>query len=137
MLLDAHADPLSLHANEDIFSVGRVLQKRGETVKARLCFRSLDPTRLSSLSRLQLADSLKKDHQPAQAAEVYEKMIQARQGGLFPYIALAKLYEHRLHDSQRALQLTEKALCIAAERNDPLYSELEKRYNRLNNKLRR
>lgn len=136
-LILSHEAPESLTEDEDIYSVGRVLEKRGETARARRCFRLADRGSLSALSRTQLAESFRKDKQYDKAAEVWRIMIKSRQGGLFPYIALAKLLEHRMKDTEGAMRVTAQAMFLAAERNDPLHAELEKRYLRLDDKLRR
>ena len=37
-------------------------------------------------------------------------MISSGNGGIFPYVELAKIYEHRLKDPQRAMFYTDQAL---------------------------
>ena len=50
------------------------------------------------------------------AAEcVWREMIDRRQMGVFPYVELAKLYEHHAGNPREALRLTEAALSLAAE----------------------
>ena len=48
-----------------------------------------------------------------EAERVWREMIDRRQMGVFPYVELAKLYEHRAGDPREALRLTEAALALA------------------------
>lgn len=130
-LLNAHSKPESLQKEEDIYSVGRVLDKRGYSGRARVCYRLADRGGMSVQSRSSLAENLRRAKCYDQAAELYKRMISSGQGGLKPYIALAKLYEHRLKNPKEALKITYRALSIAAERNAPELQELQKRYKRL------
>lgn len=130
-LLNAHNRPEELQKEEDIYSVGRVLDKRGYSGRARICYRMADRGGMSMQSRISLAENLRRDKCYEQAADLYKRMIAAGQGGLKPYISLAKLYEHRLSRPKDALEITYRALSIAAERNAPELDELQKRYMRL------
>lgn len=114
-LSDLHADPLSAHFEQDIFSLGRVMEKRGRMQDARMCYRALDQGSLSALSRNRLADSLRRERGYGEAAAIYERMIACHQGGAAPYVALAKLCEHRLGDIPRALMLSQTALSLLAD----------------------
>lgn len=130
-LLQAHTEPERLKDEKDLYSVGRVLAKRGRQSEARTCFRMADRGALSPLSREQLALSLKKEGDWEGAAKVYRMMIRDRQGRVKPYIALAKLCEHQLGDPQQALRVTLDALRICDKRDENMIPELKKRYMRL------
>jgi Predicted exonuclease len=130
-LLNAHIRPEDLSSEEDIYSVGRVLEKRGYSRKARTCYRLAERGSMSMQARISLAENLRREKCYEQAAELYRRMIAAGQGGLRPYIALAKLYEHKLSNPGEALRITCRALSIAADRNAPELSDLQKRYIRL------
>ncbi len=71
---------------------------------------------MSALCRVRLADTLRREHSDAEAAAIYEKMIAARQGGAQPYIALAKLLEHRLHDVNKAANIARRGLLYLTDR---------------------
>lgn len=43
------------------------------------------------------------------AVEIWQEMIREKRGGLFPWIELAKYYEHQANDYKSALQLVESA----------------------------
>lgn len=84
--------------------------------RARVCYRAADSGVMSALCRVRLADTLRREHSDAEAAAIYEKMIAARQGGAQPYIALAKLLEHRLHDVNKAANIARRGLLYLTDR---------------------
>ncbi|MBQ8082344.1 MAG: ribonuclease H-like domain-containing protein [Clostridia bacterium] len=130
-LIRIYSAPLSASHLHDIYSVGRVLEKRGQYRLAHKCYRAADAGSLSRLSRLSLADSLKRLRQYEQAAAVYQQMIADGQCDLLPYVELAKIYEHRLREPQTALTLTRKALLLADPRDENTMEALQKRLLRL------
>ena len=131
-----HDDPLSAEHLQDIYSLGRVFEKRGQQEKARMCYRAADAGSMSALSRARLADNLRREKQPQEAAALYEKMIASRQGGAKPYIALSKLLEHRLKAPQAALEIARRGMLYASDlpdspQNAADFEDLSKRYARL------
>ena len=123
--------PLEAAYEQDIYSAGRVFEKRGQAETARKCYRAADRGTMSRLSRLTLADSLRRQKEFEQAAEIYEKMIAQGQGGLFPYVERAKLLEHRLGRPEEALALTRKAVLLCGPDQDEMMAALQKRMLRL------
>ena len=111
-----HDNPLSAEHTQDIFSLGRVCERGGQLERARVCYRAADNGVMSALCRERLADTLRREHSDAEAAAIYEKMIAARQGGAQPYIALAKLLEHRLHDVNKAANIARRGLLYLTDR---------------------
>ena len=136
-LMSGFAAPDLLPHPQDTFSVGRVMEKRGNTEKAHRCYRAADRGGMSQLARLTLADSLRRQKRFAEAAALYEKMVSAGQGGALPCIALAKLYEHRFSDPERALEWTRKALARANPADTKIMQDTQKRALRLLNKIDR
>ncbi len=130
-----YLDPLNAEHAQDIYSVGRVLEKRGMTESAQKCYRAADRGTMSRLSRLTLADSLRRQKDYVRAAEVYERMTAQGQGGVFPYVELAKLYEHRLGDIPRALALTRTAVLKCPPGDGEQMAQLQKRLFRLYKKI--
>ena len=111
-----HDNPLSAEHTQDIFSLGCVCERGGQLERARVCYRAADSGVMSALCRERLADTLRREHSDAEAAAIYEKMIAARQGGAQPYIALAKLLEHRLHDVNKAANIARRGLLYLTDR---------------------
>ena len=143
-LAGSYAAPLEQTSMLDVFSLGRALQKQGERSDAETCYRLAARERpLSTIERLrerhvagsanrQLSLMLRSGGDMLRAEAVWRDMIDRRQMGTFPYVELAKLYEHGRGDFEAALQLTERALELAGgdER-----AALEKRLRRLMRRL--
>ena len=145
-LCAAYADPLEQTSMMDVLSLGKTLQKQGDHDAAGKCYRLAGRARpLSTLERLRerhiapdanrrLSLMLRSDKHYSEAEAVLTDMVGRGQMGIFPYVELSKLYEHRLGDPRRALDMTQKALAIA----DPAEAEaLEKRRARLVRRISR
>lgn len=135
-LCQLHENPLSAKHLQDIYSLGRVYEKRGRQETARMCYRAADAGSMSALSRERLADNLRREKRPQDAAEIYEKMIASRQGGVKPYIALAKLLEHRLGNPEAAATVARRGLLYVSDLpegsfNQADFEDLTRRYARL------
>lgn len=141
-LAELHENPMSAEFVQDIFSLGRVYEKRGKIQTARACYRAADAGSMSALSRERLAYCLTREHEPQEAARIYEKMIQSHQGGAKPYIALSKIFEHKLKDIQRAADVARKGLIYLSDfpqksaQDIAAFNDLTHRYSRLLLKLR-
>ena len=136
-LMTLHDAPLTASAGEDVFSLGKIYEKRGRPERARMCYRAADQGSLSLLARSRLADSYRKEGNWQAAGEVYRKMAAQRQGGAAPLIALAKIAEHREKDISSALEYTRRAIALAADRPGSDMQALQKRYQRLMMKARK
>lgn len=107
-----HQPELLVHP-QDLYSVGRTLMRGGKTHKARACFKILGKTTLSAQAHMHLAVSYKKEKEWAQALETYRNMISQGAGGIWPYIEMAKYYEHVAKNPERALHYANGALRFA------------------------
>ncbi len=67
-------------------------------------------------ARLRLAESYKKDRDWEQTVSVCERMIAEGENGTWPYIELAKYYEHIQRDLDRAEQMSLRALSVLLNR---------------------
>ncbi|MBQ4073716.1 MAG: ribonuclease H-like domain-containing protein [Clostridia bacterium] len=136
-LLCLHAAPIDAGNPEDIFSLGRVYERRGRQEGARMCYRAADCGAVSAMARARMADSFRREGDYSEAARVYERMIACRQGGIAPYIAMAKICEHKKRDIPAAIEYTRKAIILSADQPDCNMADLQKRYQRLLKKARR
>ncbi len=136
-LLRLHETPLLAETPEDVFSLGRVYEKRGKSESARMCYRAADQGSVSILARGRMAESYRREGDWAAAEKIYAAMIREKQGGLQPLIALAKICEHRTRDYSTAIEYTRRAIILAAELPDADMPALQKRYERLLQKARR
>ncbi len=132
-----HDAPLEAGKQEDIFSLGKVYEKRGKNEGARMCYRAADKGSLSALARSRIAETYRREGKTEDAAKVYETMIQSRQGGTAPLIAMAKICEHKRRDIPAAIEYTRKAIMLSAQREDADMAALQKRFERLMKKARK
>lgn len=106
-------EPETLEHPEDVFGVGKTLMRTGKTEKARACFRIVGRSSLSSQAHMYLASSYKKEKDWQQTEAVCLDMIVSGSGGVWPYIELAKYYEHIKKDIPKALKYASGALRFA------------------------
>ncbi len=77
------------------------------------------------------------------AVEIWQEMIKEKRGGLFPWVELAKYYEHQANDYSSALKLVEAAKKFLFSRRDYISDwkdkrdALDHRLDRLEGKLTR
>ncbi|MDO5298750.1 MAG: ribonuclease H-like domain-containing protein [Clostridia bacterium] len=105
--------PQALTHAEDLYGVGRTLMRGGRTEQARACFKILGRSSLSPQAHMHLAASYKKEREWAEAVDAYQTMIARGEGGTWPYIELAKYYEHIARDIPRALRYANGALALS------------------------
>ncbi len=136
VLAGLHLQPETAHYAQDLYSLGRIHEKRGLLTSARKCYKAADSGTVSALSRARLALTYQKEGEWQKAASLWQLMIRAHQGGAEPYIALAKLQEHRFHDPAAAAATVRSALIYMTDlpstaKNDLLFADLTRRYQRL------
>ncbi len=114
-LLHVYEKPEQQSFFEDIFSVGRALEKQGEIDLARRCYHLCTGGSVKAQAQMNLGRSFLRAKEIDQAVLSYQRMIDGREGGLLPYVEMAKLYEHRLRDVKKALEITKMAILLASE----------------------
>ncbi len=136
-LAHLHEQPLSAQDQRDLYSLGRVFERRGERERAGQCFRACDDRSVRELAQMRLANLLRRDGGHDEAAGLYEQARVAGRGGAKVYIELAKIYEHRFRAPGRALAIARQGMLYCLERLDeggadsPEYKDLAHRVNRL------
>ena len=137
-----YAQPEQIQFQEDLFSMGTALEKEKHVKESRRCYRLVSHGRLHADSQLRLAVSHRKSGESEKSKEIYLAMIARREGGVEPYIALAKYYEHVEHDVEKAFDMTKRALFTLAEPTllDPpsvqeTRNQVQYRYDRLQARL--
>ena len=118
--------PQVIEHPQDLFGVGKTLMRAGNTNKARTCFKILGHSTLSAQAHMHLAASYKKEKDWLEAVDTYRLMIAQGAGGVWPYIEMAKYYEHIERDAGRALHYASAALAYALN-TAPLWGEDEKK----------
>ena len=134
-LATLHEQPLIAQHHEEIYSLGRVFEKRGEGGRARQCYRAVHNSHLGDLAAIRMAETYRRDKNPARAAAVYERLLAAGRATPQVYIALSRLYEFRLKQPKRALEIAHKGMlyCIECptEESRRALADLKHRYARL------
>lgn len=104
----------NLHS-EDLFSMGVALERFHHPEEARRCYRLAAKGKMRVQGQLRLAVSCRRDGDRAQAKEIWQMMVIRHEGGVTPYIELAKHYEHIEKDIPAALEMTRRAMMMLAE----------------------
>ena len=110
VICSAYRQPELLRYEQDILSVGKTLLHGKRTQQARNCLKILGHSTLAPQAHLYLASSYKQGREWTEAAEIWKTMIAKGEGGAWPYIELAKYYEHVQHDYDKALRYATSAL---------------------------
>lgn len=145
-LIDIYGAPETIRDRTDQYSMGKALEKLGESARARDMYRlSAAPRRAVSISELRsekyageanmrLTRLSLRSGDIDSAVSACEQMISRKQMGIAPYIELAKIYEHRLKDPLKAMEYSIKALVIC-EKDEQ--ESINKRISRLEQKISR
>ena len=141
-MAEMYEHPEQIRFSEDVYSLGRALEKFDHPEEARKCYRLAARGRVGAEASAALAHSWRRAGEKEQAAEVWREMVRTRKGGVKPYIELAKYEEHARRDWKTALDWTDRALMMLSEaslREDPTVqetqNELQYRRRRLKRKL--
>ena len=134
--------PESIRYSEDVYSMGRALERFCRPEEARRCYSLARRGRMGEAAALALGSSYRRAGDREKAAAVWQEMIDGHRGGAAPYIELAKYLEHQKRDISGALEMTERALGVLSEiqiRTDLTVQETENaiqyRRRRLKQKL--
>ena len=134
--------PERIRYSEDVYSMGRALERLKRPEEARTCYRLASRGRVGAEASAALAHSYRRAGERGQAASVWREMIASRRGGAQPYIELAKYEEHVRKNLPAALEWTERAIAVVSEaslRENPAVqetrNELQYRRQRLKRKL--
>lgn len=126
---------------QDVFSAGRALERFGYVEEARRCYRVASTSELSAQARVSLAKSYRRERDYQRVQQECLELIRRGEGGIFPYVEMAKICEHRTREPDRAMRYTllamERLACAPPwKQADPqALEELERRRRRLQIKL--
>ena len=153
-----YTQPEQISFGEDLFSMGKALEKEKHTQESRhvyhpprstlfpytTLFRSVPTGKMHASSQLHLARSYRRNGDPNEAKSIYLTMIERHEGGVEPYIALAKHYEHVENDLVKAMEMTRRAIFLMSEPSlldsesvQETRNALQYRYDRLRKRLTR
>ena len=114
-MAEMYEHPEEVRFSEDVYSMGRSLEKLDHPEEARRCYRLAARGRMGTPASEALAHSYRRSGDRKSAAEIWLQMVRTRRGGVRPYIELAKYEEHFRRDPRAALEWTEKALMVISE----------------------
>ena len=141
-MADLYLHPEKIRFSEDVYSMGRALERINRTENARQCYRLARKGRMGASAGNALAASYRRGGDREAAAAVWREMVNERRGGIAPYVELAKYEEHVRKNPGAALRLTEQAMALLSEpglREDgtvqEMKNELQYRRQRLRRKL--
>ena len=106
--------PEQLRFDEDVYSMGVALDRFRHTEEARRCY-ELAGGEMHAASQGRLAQSYRRAGEQTEAVRIWQDMIANREGGVNPYVELAKFYEHQAKDYATALDVVRQALICLAE----------------------
>ena len=135
---------LGKYGHHELMGLASIFEKMEEKKKAERCYRlSVESGNPAAIrSALQgLAQMKKRDREYEEAVACWERMLDfTPQVGVYPYVELAKYYEHRRRDYKTACAYTEQAMIVANRMRfagEDLMRQLTARQQRLNRKLDR
>ena len=142
-MADLYLHPEKIRFSEDVYSMGRTLEKNHHPEEARRCYRLARRGVMSGQAGTALARSYRRSGEREQAAAVWLEMVRERKGGVSPYVELAKYEEHTRRNAAAALEWTEKAMMLVSEPSlgedasvQEIKNELQYRRQRLLRKLK-
>ena len=113
-LLGMHERPLDTPEQEDLFSLGRTFERQGQHARAAACYRACTGRSVRALAGLSLAEMLRRDRRDLEAASAFEQLRAGPCAGVRVYVSLAKIYEHRLRQPARALDIARQGMIYCA-----------------------
>ena len=125
----AYQSPESLAYAQDLYSVGRVYERVGQTDTAMRIYELAAPK--SGQAAFALGKVYKKQHKMDQAVEIF---LKAAETDVQANVELAKYYEHQKRDYDQALARTDRAIILESSPKKLL--ELFSRRARLIRKIR-
>ena len=119
LLLDAlaraHAAPERQVHFQDLYSAGRIYDRAGREDVAERCYARVVAGSCRVRAGQALGRLYRRQGRTQEALRLMEDMAAAGSGGAFPYVEMAKIYEHRLKDPARALRYATLALTLCRE----------------------
>lgn len=107
---DAHLSPQTQLHIEDVYSLGRVMERAGRIEIAEQCYYLATDSHMQRLSGQALSRVYRRQGRIEDNIAHLQKMAQNAGGDVFARVELAKIYEHKTKDLDKALLMTEQAM---------------------------
>lgn len=106
---------------DDLYALGRLFESRGMLAESLTCYEAACQRGTLAVSEgtllRQLSTAYKRAKEHGQAVAIWQRMIDGGGGlSLFPYVELAKYYEHVVRAYDRAEEMARRALAVAEQR---------------------
>ncbi len=138
-----YENPLLQAYDEDVFSLGRQMEKRGVIVTARKCYQLATRGTLCLKAGTMLAASYRREKEYREAEQTLLMLLERGEGGEGTMIELAKLYEHKLKNldsaekyTLMAIEYVSKPSLFPREGVQETQNALQYRYARIKRKQR-
>ncbi len=129
---------------EDVFSMGVALERFHHPEEARQCYHLASRGMTRAKGQLYLARSWRRSGERQEAAAIWQSMIDRHEGGIVPYVEMAKHYEHAERNLSMAMEMTRRAMMLLAEPTlfdstdtQEQRAALQHRYDRLKQKMKK
>jgi len=140
LMAGMYGQPLKAAHQEDLFSLGKVFERRGEGIIAAECYHAVTG-KIGHIARLRLAELYRKSRMDREAADAFEALRKSPGVNGRVFISLAKIYEHRFAQPERALDIARQGMVYCLERlsfsaaYEEEFRDLEHRCKRLSRKV--
>lgn len=125
-------------ANQDFYCLGRVFQDMGMIEESIQCYKkALNVQGVREKAHAQLSLLYKRLGRWREAEQLWIAMVDANIRPVFALVELAKYYEHKIKDYDRAAKATQKALEIAYKKNTLVGFTLKEEILELKKRLER
>lgn len=129
---------------EDVFSMGVALERFHHPEEARQCYHLASRGMTRTSGQLYLARSWRRSGKRQEATAIWLGMIDRHEGGIIPYVEMAKHYEHVERNLPSAMDMTQRAMMLLAEPTlfdsadtKEKRAALQHRYDRLKQKMKK
>jgi hypothetical protein len=133
---DSHLMSRSHHG--DLLKLAGLIHDKGDPERAGRMFESLSLSHhvdVAANARQALSLIHKKARRWDDAVIIWQDLLELDQCNIFAAIELAKFYEHRARDAEKAYAMVEKLIGQSIRLNDKERTSIERRLTRLRNKI--
>ena len=145
-MASVYQEPEQLRFSEDLYAMGSGLERYQHHEEARRCWEMVGSGSLHAQSQLRLAASWRRAGERDKAVAIWQSLTRTGEGGITPWVELAKHYEHTVRDYQSARACVRRAIAALADPATAFWMDartvqeeknaLQYRYARLERKLR-
>ncbi len=126
--------------SRELFNLGKIFEKEKKIKKSVKYYeksrKKCETSYLMTDIEIKLSWQYKRLESWVKAVNIWEKMITENRGELFPYIELAKYYEHQVNKYSKAAEYTEKGLDYLQGKRR-IKAKYDKKKNKLKHRLNR